>query len=67
VEVALAFTAASSKANQAAIAEVLTESGHHDFAAAWLRRKGLDWAADLLMGEPVTPQDTTTPTLETTQ
>src|SRR5207244_5800441 len=45
-EVALAFTAASSKTDQAAIAEVLAESGHDDFAAAWLRRKGLDWAAD---------------------
>ena len=47
-EVALAFTAASSKADQTAITEVLTESGHDDFAAAWLRCKGLDWAADLL-------------------
>src|SRR6516164_3044453 len=64
-EVALAFTAASSKANQAAIADVLAESGHDDFAAAWLRRKGLDWAADLLASEPVKPQDTTTPALET--
>src|SRR5206468_8608543 len=42
-EAALAFTAASSKTDQAAIAEVLAESGHDDFAAAWLRRKGLDW------------------------
>jgi type IV secretion system protein TrbE len=66
-EVALAFTAASSKVDQAAIAKVLAESGHHDFAAAWLRRKGFDWAADLLASEPVKPQDTTTPTLETAQ
>jgi len=64
-EVALAFTAASSKTDQAAIAEVLAESGHDEFAAAWLRRKGLDWAADLLASEPVKPQDTTTPALET--
>jgi type IV secretion system protein VirB4 len=66
-EVALAFTAASSKTDQAAIAEVLAESGHDDFAACWLRRKGLDWAADLLVSEPVKPQDTTTPALETAQ
>src|SRR6516164_1996866 len=47
-EVALAFTAASSKADQAAIADVLATHGHAGFAAAWLRRKGLDWAAELL-------------------
>jgi type IV secretion system protein TrbE len=66
-EIALAFSAASSKADQAAIAEVFAESGHNDFAAAWLRRKGLDWAADLVVSEPARPYDTTTPTLETTQ
>ncbi len=47
-EVALAFTAASSKADQAAIDKVLAEAGGDGFAAAWLRRKGLPWAADLL-------------------
>jgi len=47
-EIALAFTAASSKADQAAIAEALAEHGRGAFAANWLRRKGLDWAADLL-------------------
>src|SRR6202521_5687946 len=55
-EVALAFTAASSKADQGAIADVLAEHGH-DFAAAWLRRQGLDWAADLLTPEPARAQD----------
>ena len=45
-EVALAFTAASSKTDQAAIAETLAEHGADGFAAAWLRRKGLDWAAN---------------------
>jgi type IV secretion system protein VirB4 len=44
----------------------LAESAHDGFAAAWLRRKGLDWAADLLASEPQ-PQDTTTPALEITQ
>jgi type IV secretion system protein TrbE len=47
-EVALAFTAASSKTDQTAIADVFAEHGHDGFAAAWLARKGLDWAADLL-------------------
>jgi len=46
-EVALAFTAASSKSDQAAIAE-LSGANPDRFAAAWLRRKGLDWAADML-------------------
>ncbi|MDQ2862012.1 MAG: conjugal transfer protein TrbE, partial [Pseudomonadota bacterium] len=51
-EVALAFAAASSKTDQAAIAEVLAEHGRTGFAAAWLRRKGLDWAADMLTLSP---------------
>jgi type IV secretion system protein TrbE len=64
-EVALALTAASSKTDQGAIAEVLAERGRDDFAAAWLRRKGLDWAAELLVGDPVRPQDVTTPSMWT--
>ena len=47
-EVALAFTAASAKSDQAAIAEVFAASGRDGFAVAWLRHKGLDWAADML-------------------
>jgi type IV secretion system protein VirB4 len=47
-EVALAFTAASSKADQAAIADVLATHGRAGFAAAWLHHKGLDWAVELL-------------------
>lgn len=47
-DVALTFTAASSKADQARIAELLAEHGRDGFAAAWLRARGLDWAADLL-------------------
>src|SRR6202790_3835388 len=46
--IALAFTAASSKTDQAAITEILSTHGREGFAAAWLRRKGLDWAADML-------------------
>jgi len=47
-DVALAFCAASSKTDQAAIARVLADAGREGFAAAWLRTKGLAWAADLL-------------------
>ena len=47
-EVALAFTAASAKSDQTAIAETFAASGRDGFAAAWLRQKGLDWAADML-------------------
>jgi type IV secretion system protein TrbE len=46
--VALAFTAASSKTDQAAITDLTKSEGRADFAAAWLRYKGLDWATDLL-------------------
>ncbi len=46
--IALAFCAASSKTDQADIAEILAAHGPDGFAAAWLRRRGLPWAADLL-------------------
>ncbi len=46
--VALAFTAASSKSDQAAITELVAAHGQGGFAAAWLRRKDAAWAADLL-------------------
>ncbi len=52
-EVALAFCAASSKADQGLIAEVFAETGRDGFAAAWLRRRGLAWAAEML--GPVPP------------
>jgi type IV secretion system protein TrbE len=47
-EVALAFTAASSKSDQLAISRILESVGRSGFAAAWLRHLGLGWAADLL-------------------
>jgi type IV secretion system protein VirB4 len=47
-DAALAFTTASSKTDQNAITEILTTHGQPGFAAAWLRHKGADWAADLL-------------------
>jgi type IV secretion system protein TrbE len=46
--IALAFTAASSKADQAAIDDLLASEGRANFAASWLRHKGLDWAVDYL-------------------
>ena len=47
-DVAFAFCAASSKTDQALIAEVLAGSGRDGFAAAWLRRRSHAWAAELL-------------------
>lgn len=47
-EVALALCAASAKTDQAAIDQIVTEHGRAGFLAAWLRHRGLDWAADLL-------------------
>lgn len=46
--IALAFAGASTPEHQRAIDEVLAQSGNADFAGAWLRRQGLDWAAELL-------------------
>ncbi|SFI53258.1 conjugal transfer protein TrbE [Caulobacter sp. UNC279MFTsu5.1] len=46
--VGLAFTAAASKADQALMAQLLAARPPEGFAAAWLRARGLDWAADLL-------------------
>jgi type IV secretion/conjugal transfer VirB4 family ATPase len=55
-EVALAFTAVSSKTDQAAIAEVMAAGhGPERFAVAWLRHKGLAWAADLISPGSRTP------------
>lgn len=47
-EVALAFTAASSKTDQAKISQMIAEHGRERFAAVWLAARGLDWAAELL-------------------
>src|SRR6185312_6579391 len=54
--IALAFTAASSKSDQAAIAAILARSGPEGFAAAWLHHRGPSWAADLLSAPPAQPQ-----------
>jgi type IV secretion system protein VirB4 len=46
--VALAFCAASSKADHAAIERLLAAHGRDGFTAAWLNDRGLTWAADLI-------------------
>ena len=46
--VALAFCAAGSEKDQTQIDRVLELGGHDNFAAHWLRFKGLEWAADLM-------------------
>ncbi|ADG10955.1 conjugal transfer protein TrbE [Caulobacter segnis] len=53
--VALAFCAASAKADQALIGALLSRHGQAGFAAAWLRAKRLAWAADLLPGGSAAP------------
>lgn len=47
-DVALALCAASSKTDQAAIAQVFAEYGRDGFLDAWLRHRGVGWAADLI-------------------
>lgn len=47
-EVGLALCAASSKSDQARIGQILAEVGAGGFLAAWLRARGIDWAADLI-------------------
>ncbi|MGB3318003.1 MAG: conjugal transfer protein TrbE [Sphingopyxis granuli] len=47
-DIALAFSAASSKSDQIRIGELMAAHGQQQFAAAWLRHRGLTWAADLL-------------------
>jgi type IV secretion/conjugal transfer VirB4 family ATPase len=49
-EFALAFTAASSKSDQAMIERVLAEHGREGFVMGWLAARGLSWAADLIPG-----------------
>ncbi len=46
--VALAFAGASSPEDQRAIDTVSVSVPSSDFAAAWLRHRGLDWATDLI-------------------
>ena len=50
--VALAFTAASSKSDQADIKQILEEHGREGFVAAWLQHRGLTWAAEIIPDLP---------------
>ena len=47
-EVGLALTAVSSKTDQSLIARIHAEHGSDGFLAAWLRLRGVEWAADLI-------------------
>ena len=47
-EIALAFMAASSKTDQAAIAQIYAEQGRLGFISAWLKHRRCDWALDIL-------------------
>jgi len=47
-DIALAFAGASSKTDQLRIGELVEAHGRERFGAAWLRHRGLGWAADLL-------------------
>jgi type IV secretion/conjugal transfer VirB4 family ATPase len=47
-EVALAFTAASSKTDQAAIERLIAEHGRGGFVPAWLGYRDASWATDLI-------------------
>lgn len=47
-EVALAFAAASSKTDQRIIGALIAAHGQTGFGRAWLKHRGLDWAANLL-------------------
>ena len=47
-DVALALCAASAKADQPTITAIHAEHGSDGFLAAWLRHRGLGWAADLI-------------------
>ena len=51
-DVALAFSAASSKTDQIRIAELVAAHGREGFAAAWLQIRSLEWAAELLPPPP---------------
>jgi type IV secretion system protein TrbE len=52
----LAFVAASRPEDQREIDEILSAGQPADFAAKWLHRRGLDWAASLISQFPLNPQ-----------
>ena len=52
VPVALAFTAASSKADQGLIQHVFAEHGRDNFVSGWLKAREIAWAIDLITQLP---------------
>jgi len=56
-EIALALCAASAKADQTAIAEILAARGRDGFLAAWLRHRRLAWWP---ISSPISPTRRTT-------
>ena len=54
--VALAFAASGAKSDHALMDGLVAAHGTQEFADSWLRAKGLDWAAELIV--PYTPEDT---------
>jgi len=60
-EVALAFTAASSKSDHAAIDSILAKHGRDGFTTAWLKRRNLLWALELLAPSSAAIDATTSP------
>ena len=54
--VALAFASTSTQEDQRAIDAVIASVSPASFASAWLRHRGLDWAADLVPSFP-SPQE----------
>jgi type IV secretion system protein TrbE len=54
-EVALAFTATSSKSDQLAITALVEAHGSNAFARHWLQHRGLDWAAAMLSDPDLSP------------
>src|SRR3546814_15598999 len=56
-DVALAFSAASSKTDQIRIAELVAAHGREGFAAAWLHNRSPEWAAEPLPPPSPAPTD----------
>jgi type IV secretion system protein VirB4 len=54
---ALAFAAASTQDDQRALDTVIA-NGRENFTAAWLRHRGLEWAAELVASFPSQQQET---------
>jgi type IV secretion system protein VirB4 len=46
--IALAFCAASSKADHAAVERIIAQHGRDGFVARWLTERGVAWATDLI-------------------